>query len=140
MARLTDEPTARMVQLAIEYDPHPPFGGIAWDQVATHRYVAQYIQTDWSNGVTTPSTAPVRRGANALWSTEDGIAEFYSMPATIAKGAVNQLAVGTNRVWYTENWGTSWVTLPTATDPRTGPVNNAQDVIATGFALGEGKA
>jgi transcriptional regulator GlxA family with amidase domain len=24
-ARLTDEPTARMVQLAIEYDPHPPF-------------------------------------------------------------------------------------------------------------------
>jgi hypothetical protein len=22
-----------MVQLAIEYDPHPPFGGIDWDQV-----------------------------------------------------------------------------------------------------------
>jgi hypothetical protein len=106
-------------------------GGIAWDQVATHRYVAQYIQTDWANGVTTPSTAPVRRGANALWSTEDGIAEFYSMPATVAKGAVNQLAVGTNRVWYTESWGTGWVTLPTATDPRNGPVNNAQDVIAT---------
>jgi transcriptional regulator GlxA family with amidase domain len=33
VARLTDEPTARMVQLAIEYDPHPPFGGIDWDQV-----------------------------------------------------------------------------------------------------------
>jgi hypothetical protein len=32
-ARLTDEPTARMVQLAIEYDPYPPFGGIDWDQV-----------------------------------------------------------------------------------------------------------
>jgi transcriptional regulator GlxA family with amidase domain len=32
-ARLTDEATARMVQLAIEYDPHPPFGGIDWDQV-----------------------------------------------------------------------------------------------------------
>jgi transcriptional regulator GlxA family with amidase domain len=26
VARLTDEPTARMVQLAIEYDPHPPLG------------------------------------------------------------------------------------------------------------------
>ena len=25
VARLTDEPTARRVQLAIEYDPHPPF-------------------------------------------------------------------------------------------------------------------
>jgi transcriptional regulator GlxA family with amidase domain len=33
VARLTDEPTARRVQLAIEYDPHPPFGGIDWDQV-----------------------------------------------------------------------------------------------------------
>jgi hypothetical protein len=33
VARLTDEPTARMVQLAIEYDPHPPFGGIDWSRV-----------------------------------------------------------------------------------------------------------
>ena len=33
VARLTDEPTARMVQVAIEYDPHPPFGGIDWGQV-----------------------------------------------------------------------------------------------------------
>jgi transcriptional regulator GlxA family with amidase domain len=33
VARLTDEPTARMVQLAIEYDPHPPFGSIDWGQV-----------------------------------------------------------------------------------------------------------
>jgi hypothetical protein len=33
VARLTDEPTARRVQVAIEYDPHPPFGGIDWDQV-----------------------------------------------------------------------------------------------------------
>jgi putative intracellular protease/amidase len=33
VARLTDKATARMVQLAIEYDPHPPFGGIDWRQV-----------------------------------------------------------------------------------------------------------
>jgi transcriptional regulator GlxA family with amidase domain len=33
VARLTDEPTARRVQVAIEYDPHPPFGGIDWTQV-----------------------------------------------------------------------------------------------------------
>jgi len=30
---LTDEATARSVQLGIEYDPEPPFGGINWDQV-----------------------------------------------------------------------------------------------------------
>jgi transcriptional regulator GlxA family with amidase domain len=31
-ARLTNEATARMIQLAIEYDPQPPFGGIDWSQ------------------------------------------------------------------------------------------------------------
>lgn len=29
-SRLTDEATARRVQLALDYDPQPPFGGIDW--------------------------------------------------------------------------------------------------------------
>jgi transcriptional regulator GlxA family with amidase domain len=33
VARLTDEQTARTVQLAMEYDPQPPFGRIDWDDV-----------------------------------------------------------------------------------------------------------
>lgn len=33
VARLTSEETARLVQLGIEYDPHPPFGGIDWNSV-----------------------------------------------------------------------------------------------------------
>jgi hypothetical protein len=33
VARLTDEPTARRVQLAIDYDPQPPFGGIDWERI-----------------------------------------------------------------------------------------------------------
>jgi transcriptional regulator GlxA family with amidase domain len=32
-ARLTSDDLARLVQLAIEYDPHPPHGGINWEQV-----------------------------------------------------------------------------------------------------------
>ena len=32
-ARLTDEATARRVQLALDYDPRPPFGGIDWAHV-----------------------------------------------------------------------------------------------------------
>jgi transcriptional regulator GlxA family with amidase domain len=35
VARLTDEETARTVQLDIEYDPRPPFGGIDWDRIGT---------------------------------------------------------------------------------------------------------
>jgi transcriptional regulator GlxA family with amidase domain len=48
VARLTDEPTARMVQLWIEYDPQPPFGGIDWSQVdrdMSEPMVAQWVQT-----------------------------------------------------------------------------------------------
>jgi transcriptional regulator GlxA family with amidase domain len=32
-ARLTDEATAREVQRALDYDPHPPFGGIDYTEV-----------------------------------------------------------------------------------------------------------
>ena len=32
-ARLTDEETARRVQLSLGYDPHPPFGGIDYDRL-----------------------------------------------------------------------------------------------------------
>jgi 2-keto-4-pentenoate hydratase/2-oxohepta-3-ene-1,7-dioic acid hydratase in catechol pathway/putative intracellular protease/amidase len=32
-ARLTDEATARRIQLGIEYDPRPPFGAIDWSKV-----------------------------------------------------------------------------------------------------------
>lgn len=35
VATLTDEATARRVQLAIDYDPKPPFGGIDWQHVPT---------------------------------------------------------------------------------------------------------
>jgi transcriptional regulator GlxA family with amidase domain len=40
--------TARMVQLWIEYDPHPPFGGIDWAQVDRNMaepQVNQWVQT-----------------------------------------------------------------------------------------------
>jgi hypothetical protein len=32
-ATLTNDDVVRMVQLAIEYDPHPPHGGIDWSTV-----------------------------------------------------------------------------------------------------------
>jgi transcriptional regulator GlxA family with amidase domain len=45
--RLTDEATARMVQLGIEYDPKPPHGGIQWSNVNRDIYapvLAQQLQ------------------------------------------------------------------------------------------------
>jgi transcriptional regulator GlxA family with amidase domain len=42
--RLTDEGTARMVQLGIEYDPKPPHGGIQWSNVDRDIYAAVIAQ------------------------------------------------------------------------------------------------
>ncbi len=44
VARLTDEQTARMVQLGIEYDPQPPYGGIDWTRVDRDMYAPQLAQ------------------------------------------------------------------------------------------------
>ena len=33
VARLTSEGVAKQIQLLVEYDPQPPFGGIDWSQV-----------------------------------------------------------------------------------------------------------
>ena len=33
VARLTDEATARRVQLAVDYDPQPPYGGIDYSRI-----------------------------------------------------------------------------------------------------------
>jgi hypothetical protein len=104
-------------------------GGVAFDQVTTHQYIAQNTDADWSNGPT-PPRPPVKRGPRPNWVAENTKAEFYSTPATIANGAANQLAVGTNRVWLTPDWGGHWVTLPNGVnDPRAGGVNNAQDAL-----------
>jgi putative intracellular protease/amidase len=41
VARLTDRATAERIQLGIEYDPRPPFGGIDWSRVGETERVRQ---------------------------------------------------------------------------------------------------
>ena len=40
-ARLTDRATAQRIQLGIEYDPHPPWGGIDWREVGEKELTRQ---------------------------------------------------------------------------------------------------
>ena len=44
-AKLTDERTARLVQLGIEYDPQPPLGGIDWSSVDRDRRRPELMRT-----------------------------------------------------------------------------------------------
>jgi len=45
VSRLTDESMARSVQLGLEYDPEPPFGGIDWGNVDRDRLTPYF--RDW---------------------------------------------------------------------------------------------
>ena len=115
-------------------------GGVAFDPASTDRYLSQYIYARWhdSTGGTgfesllvrgaPPVAVPVLKGRK----NEDGSSAFYSSPGTVKhtrpSGDVGQIVLGTDRVWYTEDFGTTWVTLPSGTDPITAATyNRAQD-------------
>lgn len=112
-------------------------GGVAFDPGAPGRFVAQTFNSLWNEDGGT-GVPPTFRNADAFgnsppFTAEDTASAFYSYAAvtrTVGAGAVTRLAVGTDRVWFTERWGLShwdgavwrreWVTLPTRTDPRAG--------------------
>jgi hypothetical protein len=110
-------------------------GGVAFDPGAPGRFVAQTLRSTWTEdgGRDVTPTFRLTFNAGSAFQAEDGQAAFYSYAAvtrTVGGAPVTRLAVGTDRVWFSEQWGSSrwdgvvwrrhWVTLPTATDPRAG--------------------
>ncbi|MFL5937818.1 MAG: hypothetical protein ACJ744_07685 [Gaiellaceae bacterium] len=107
-------------------------GGVTFDPTDTTRYLAQYIRATWLTSSGGGFNALLVRGGTPVPGTETGSDEnnkssFYSTPAAVkhtrGSGAaahdVTQVVVGTDRVWYTEDWGLHWATLPGGTDPIT---------------------
>ncbi len=97
-------------------------GGIAFDPTQPTRYLRQFFRGRWGSF---PSSLSLPLNA----TERDQRCAFYSTPAVVVKqrpGApagqqtFTQLIVGTSRVWYTEDFGASWVTLPGAAVPPAG--------------------
>ena len=113
-------------------------GGVVFDPTGSGRYFRQYNKAAW-NSSDGGSVAPVyrrqprARGTLKTSETIEGEASlFYSGTSSVVHGGDTHLALGTDRVWYSRDWGRSWVTLPTATDPRAADNPNlAQDVLDT---------
>jgi hypothetical protein len=113
-------------------------GGIVFDPASDNRYFRQYTDATWqsSDG---GGIAPVhRRNARAQGTLktsetiEDDASLFYSGADAVQHGGDVHLAFGSDRVWYSRDWGRSWVTLPSNTDPRGGDNPDlAQDVLET---------
>ena len=113
-------------------------GGTVYDPGHPGRYFRQYVQATWQSN-DAGAVPPVHRRSGAAGSavrssekTEAKSALFYSGADATLHGGLTHLGLGTNRVWYSIDWGRSWVTLPTGTDPRAGTgADLAQDVIAS---------
>lgn len=95
-----------------------------------------YVSTDGGSSGSWPGlnfppitamTAAQKQAANA----ENAASGFYG-PIVASPAGANPTLVcyGTNRPWLSSDWGTTWVTLPTGTNPYT-PANPsaAQDVL-----------
>jgi hypothetical protein len=129
-------------------------GGVAFDPSGSGRFIGQFNSGIWSDDADT-LIKPSFRGLNAAAETaEDRVTRFYSNAAVISVGGVRvggvrvggvtQLALGTSRVWYSEQWFRTFrdatftarvqaVTLPSATDPRAGDANDSHtDVLDPG--------
>ncbi len=118
--------------------PQGDGGGVAIDPNNPLRIMRQYTNaaldsatdggldaTSWSRLAAFPPT-PVQGGAN-IESSRTG---FYAPLTTSPSGSPpTLLAFGTNRLWLTPDWGATWTTLPTNTNPYSGATNLSQDVL-----------
>jgi hypothetical protein len=106
-------------------------GGVVFHPVQSHYVMGQFINANWACDPSSRYVGPCNVVANDGESAASG---FYSGIAAIRRAAGNlgRIALGTNRVWITDNLGTSnpntWSVLPItaagifvqARDPRPG--------------------
>ena len=112
-------------------------GGVVFDPADKGRYFRQYTSASWNSsdggGIAPVERRHTRARSNNLKTSETIESEsslFYSGADAVVHGGDTHLAFGSDRVWYSRDWGRSWLTLPTGTDPRSGDNPNlAQDVL-----------
>ena len=123
-------------------------GGVAFDPGRPDRFIGQSTQASWVDQDGTTNNPTWRSGANAPQVTEENATRFYSNAAVLRRAdGTTQIAVGTSRVWYSEQWLHSFldtpagvfriqaVTLPSRTDPRSGDAaDTVTDVLPSGPA------
>jgi hypothetical protein len=107
-------------------------GGLVFHPILSQYLVAQYTTSDWLGRPTTGFVDPITRTPGGTYpnaSRESRLSAFYSGASAVqVSSTVARIALGTNRVWMTQNLGSaaanSWRVLPfpngTITDPRPG--------------------
>lgn len=91
-------------------------GGVMLDPTLMRRYIRQFFNGNWSSSDSLfglPLIAAERNGA-AFYSEGAAIAKQRGVPPN-APPNVRQVIIGTHRLWYNEDFGTTWYTLPSGT-------------------------
>lgn len=109
-------------------------GGTVFHPRRSHFVVSQFIRASWSSVPATGFVSPTSRlggggATNADRENQRTNALFYSGAASVATSATEgRIAVGTARVWVTENLGAgtphAWRVLPFVTGAATGPLTD----------------
>lgn len=101
-------------------------GGVAFDPTQPTRYLRQYFHGRWGSfpgGLSLPLTNAERDDRSAFYSTPAAVSK-QRPGAPAGRQTLTQLIVGTSRVWYTEDFGSTWVTLPGGTPPPAGNLDH----------------
>lgn len=130
-AGLQDNGTVRFRGDAAWYEaPRGDGGGVAIDPNDPYNVMRQYVRASYSRA-TDGGNGP------ASWSSagppapaiENGRSGFYGPIVASNDGGTTVVTVGTNRLWYSRDWGTTWTTLPSNTNPTVAPGTLATDVL-----------
>jgi hypothetical protein len=107
-------------------------GGVAFRPGRPEQYICQSTGAHWRSQAQQDRDPVLRNWPRPDHEQkENDSANFYSSPGVVAATNVAgaRLAVGTNRTWVSEDFGRSWYTVKTGSDPRGGGRNDTdQDV------------
>ncbi len=107
-------------------------GGVIFDAYQPDRWLMQYVQAMWISSSTLNWASPTWRldatgqGSHAAPETESSA--FYSAGDSVAQVRVldattsnfySQTIIGTTQLWYTEDMGSTWLSLPSGQDTIT---------------------
>ena len=124
-------------------------GGQVFHTTRSDVILSQFFGGNWFGVPTDRSNSPLNRarGGGTTAVPESGVAAFYSVAASIAHGVGGRIAIGTNRVWISDNVGTTappalptWAALPAVGAPGAAAadtyVTNLAGFVDTNAAFG----
>jgi hypothetical protein len=77
-----------------------------------------------------PPLNPGDPNQRTVFNLESSLTGFYTPIAVSPPGAPTLAAIGTHRVWLTPDWGTTWTTIPTNSNPYAlAAPSSAQDAL-----------